>query len=63
MTLSNAETTKLLTPQETAAVLNINPRTLRRWVERGLIGRVELPSGHHRFRAADVEAIIEGRAA
>jgi excisionase family DNA binding protein len=47
-----------MTPAEVCALLNISERTLWRYQDDGHIAAVRLPSGHRRFRRADVEALI-----
>lgn len=47
-----------LTPAEAAARLRISPRTLWRYQSDGRITPVTLPSGHRRFRRADIEALL-----
>lgn len=51
---------ELLLPHEAAEMLRLDPKTLTRWYHRGLIPAVVLPSGHHRFYASDIEAILRG---
>lgn len=46
----------LLTIGEAAKALGVHVDTLRRWADAGLIQVVVLPSGHRRFRAADIAA-------
>lgn len=47
-----------LTPAETMAVLGISRRTLDRYVEAGKLRPARLPSGHRRFAAPAVEALL-----
>lgn len=49
---------ELLLPNEAARLLRLDVKTLARWADTGLIPCVPLPSGHRRYRAADVDAII-----
>ncbi len=47
---------QLLTTHDVAKTLNVAPRTVARWVERGWVTpEITLPSGHHRFRLEDVK--------
>jgi excisionase family DNA binding protein len=48
---------QLLKIGEAGQILNVSPRTLRDWVERGYIECVRLPSGHRRFKKSDIENI------
>lgn len=49
---------ELLLPSEAGAMLRLDSKTMTRWHKRGLIDAVVLPSGHHRFWRADIEAIL-----
>ena len=52
---------RLLTLQEAAEVLHVNPRTVREYVRRGEIeGRII--GGRWRFRRADLDAFFENAA-
>lgn len=50
----------LLTPAETAALFRVKPRTLNNWVRDGLLGRVQTPGGHNRYRESEVRSLLEG---
>lgn len=50
----------LLTPSEVAAMLRVDPKTVTRWAAAGKIDSIRTPGGHHRFRAADVQAMLGG---
>jgi DNA-binding transcriptional MerR regulator len=50
----------LLTTSEVATEFRVHPRTVRQWVERGLLDAITLPSGIKRYRRGDVEAILAG---
>jgi excisionase family DNA binding protein len=47
-----------MTPAEVCALLKISERTLWRYQDDGHITAVRLPSGHRRFRPADVDALL-----
>jgi len=49
---------RLLTLQEAAAVLRLNPRTVRTYVQRGEI-EARIIGGRWRFRPADLDAFFE----
>lgn len=50
----------LLTVKELAAVYRVDPRTIQRWAKSGQLRAVPTPGGRlRRFRAADVEALLE----
>lgn len=60
MIISN---TDLVSSGEAALMLRINPRTVVRWAELGVLETVELsPGGHRRFRRAEVETLRDQRA-
>ncbi len=48
---------KLLTINEAARRLGIHQNTLRTWADKGLVPHVKLPSGHRRFRPADIDRL------
>lgn len=50
---------RLMSRREVAEALNISYTTLRRWVERGWLQPVQLPSGTYRYRASEVDEIRE----
>lgn len=47
----------LVTPGDVARRFGVNPKTVARWVDRGLIAAVRTPGGHRRLRLADVERV------
>lgn len=51
----------LLKPGEVAAILRVDPKTVTRWAAQGKIGYVKTLGGHRRFRAEDVQAILNGQ--
>jgi excisionase family DNA binding protein len=53
----------LLTVSEATARLaargmSVHPDTVRRWERKGFITAIRTPSGHRRFRAVDIDAIV-----
>ncbi|WP_055751338.1 helix-turn-helix domain-containing protein [Frankia sp. AvcI1] len=50
----------LLKPGEARTALRISATTLARWARAGTISAVTLPSGHRRYRHADITAILAG---
>lgn len=50
-----------MTVGEVARALGTSPETVRRWADAGRIRVVVLPSGHRRFFAADIAAILHDR--
>jgi predicted site-specific integrase-resolvase len=55
--LPNAEGTLLDMPGVAARKLHVTTKTLQRMAARGDIAAIILPSGHRRYRAADVDAL------
>lgn len=54
------ENDKLLPPGEVAKLLGINPKTLTRQADKGLIPCVRTLGGHRRYRESVVNAILSG---
>lgn len=52
----NTPSERPLAIREAAAQLGVATKTLRRWVRKGQIPAIRLPSGRLRFRPVDVEA-------
>jgi excisionase family DNA binding protein len=55
-------TDRLLTAREVAERLGVSPATVLRWVRRGELPAIRLPSGAIRFRESELEAWLEQRA-
>ena len=55
--LSDTDAT-LVSPGPAAEKLHVTTKTLKRMADRGDIGVVVLPSGHRRYRLADIDAIL-----
>jgi excisionase family DNA binding protein len=54
----------LLTTADVADMAGVSRQTVWRWAADGtLAAAVTLPSGHHRFRRSDVEALLAPKAA
>lgn len=54
---------ELLTAQQVAERLAVHVESVRRWTRKGDLAAVRLPSGRYRYRADDVAALVDGRAA
>lgn len=53
-----------LTTSQAAALLGVSAATIVNYADKGLIRSFKLPSGHRRFRRADLEAFLDpGRVA
>lgn len=59
MTTSD-EGARYLRPQEVARLLNMSPKTVNRWADRGWLECAVTPGGHRRFLRTSVEAVAEG---
>jgi excisionase family DNA binding protein len=55
---------ELLTIGEAARALGVHVDTIRRWADAGRVQAIVLPSGHRRFYAGDIAALLDqGKAA
>ena len=52
------EQEELLPPREVARRLRVVPKTVSRWADQGKLTPIFLPSGHRRYRASEVKAIL-----
>jgi hypothetical protein len=48
---------KLLSPGAVAKLFGVDPRTVTRWVDKGLLTPILTPGGHRRYRYLDVMAL------
>lgn len=48
-----------LSPKDAAELLGVSPATLNRYASAGRIACLELPSGHRRYRRADLDALFK----
>lgn len=55
---TTTDTQTLLTPNEAAQMLAVNPKTLARWSGANKIHAVRTLGGHRRYRLEDVNAIL-----
>jgi excisionase family DNA binding protein len=53
-----AETEYDLTTSDVASLLKLTSETIRTYADKGLLPCLTLPSGHRRFRIADVEPFM-----
>ncbi len=53
-----ADSERMLRPREVALLFKVDPKTVTRWAKTGRLKPVTLPSGHRRYRASDVEALM-----
>ena len=54
------ENDKLLPPGEVAKLLGVDPKTVTRWAEKGMLPHIRTPGGHRRFRKSAVDKILSG---
>jgi excisionase family DNA binding protein len=50
---------ELLTPSEVAEMFRVNPKTVTRWARSGKISAVRTLGGHRRFRASEIQRLLE----
>lgn len=50
---------RLLHPAEAAERLGVRTWTLRRWTVAGRLPSQVTPGGHHRYREADIDALVQ----
>lgn len=51
-------TNELLTVSEAAKLLNIHPRTLRRWTKDGIANELRTPTNQRRFTLEEVQRLM-----
>ena len=57
---TNPVPSPLLTPSEVAAMFRVDPKTVTRWAQAGKLPSFKTLGGHRRYKAADVEALLNG---
>ena len=50
----------MLTPAEVAALFRVDPKTVTRWAKAGKLSAIRTLGGHRRYRAAEVQALLDG---
>ena len=53
---------ELLTPAEVAVMFRVDPKTVTRWARAGRISAIRTIGGHRRFRASEVQLLLEDHA-
>jgi excisionase family DNA binding protein len=51
---------RLLTSHEVGELLQVNPSSIKKWVNEGLLPAFRTPGGHRRIRAGDLVAFLGG---
>lgn len=54
-----AEFPVLMRPGEVAELFRVDPNTVTRWAEKGLLRYIRLPGGHRRFFESEVRSLFE----
>lgn len=49
---------RLMTPGQVADLYNVNPKTVTRWAQAGLLEAIRTPGGHRRFRRSQVLGLM-----
>jgi excisionase family DNA binding protein len=57
-----ADEDRLLTPAETAAMLEVDSKTVSRWEKAGRLASVRTLGGHRRYYEDQVRALLRDRA-
>lgn len=53
------ENIEYLLISDAAEILGVSGQTLRRWIKKGYIECITLPSGHRRFDRKEVERVLQ----
>lgn len=51
-------TQELLSTGEVAAIFSVDPATVTRWADKGLLSSIRTPGGHRRFKRSDVHGFL-----
>ena len=62
MTEQNLHAERLLTSHEVGALLQVNPSSVKKWVNEGRIAAFRTPGGHRRIRVADLVDFLQRHA-
>jgi excisionase family DNA binding protein len=49
----------LLTPADVAAMFRVDPKTVTRWAKAGKLTPIRTLGGHRRYRASEVNALLD----
>jgi predicted site-specific integrase-resolvase len=50
----------LLTPSEVAAIFRVDPKTVARWADMGLVSAIRTLGGHRRYSASEIRRLLQG---
>jgi excisionase family DNA binding protein len=50
---------QLLTPSEVAKLFRVDPKTVTRWAKTGKLSALRTLGGHRRYRASEVQALLD----
>jgi excisionase family DNA binding protein len=53
-----AASSAIVSAADVAELFGVSDKTVRRWQRKGLIRALRLPSGQHRYRLSDIEAVF-----
>ncbi len=53
---------ELLTPAEVAATFRMDPNTVNRWANAGMLSSIRTPGGPRRYKASEIEELLSGLA-
>lgn len=54
-------TVDLMTTDEVASLMRVDPKTVTRWVKQGRIRKVRYPGRSLRFRSDYIKALVQGK--
>ncbi|QNN54042.1 BldC family transcriptional regulator [Nocardioides mesophilus] len=54
MARTRATGDELLTPAEVAAIFGVDPKTVARWADTGLVSSIRTLGGHRRYSASEI---------
>ena len=52
---------QLLTPSEVAKMFRVDPKTVTRWAKAGKLSSIRTLGGHRRYRAEEIQQLLNGR--
>lgn len=52
---------ELLTPSEVAKMFRVDPKTVTRWAKAGKLSSIRTLGGHRRYRALEVQQLLDAQ--